>query len=126
MGFGARTEALHLFGQDDDDDEGASWVVVDLIGGGRYAAREKAVDDLFGGIPGTWEVTRIETRQVKETGDKVVVTGHIVCRPRGSWEQTRIPFAHVWTFAQGRVVGVRTYLEGVELRRIERLAPRPV
>jgi len=103
---------------------GAAWQVVDLVGGGRYRSRDLAADDLFGAIPGHWEVTRVEPVDLKRSGDAVVVTGRIFCRPPGgSWEQMALPFAHIWTFARGRLVKVRCYLEGIELRRLERLSP---
>jgi len=151
MGFGGRRTVLELFGQTDDahadvprDSADASppsdkdvsggesvgdsdrarravWQVVDLVGGGRYSSRTVAADDLFGGIPPHWEVTRVEPTDLKRHRDVVVVTGRIFCRPPGSWEVTALPFAHIWTFLQGRVVKVRSYLEGIELRRIERL-----
>jgi len=121
MGFGAQGAVLRIFGQEEADGEPAGWEVVDRIGGGRFASRAVVADDLFGAIPATWEVTRVETASIKESGDRAVVTGHIVCRPCGSWDQMAIPFAHVWTFVRGEVVRVSLYLEGVELRRIERL-----
>jgi len=47
------------------------------------------------------------------------VTGHILCRPRGmrSFDLCRVPFAHVWTLRDGQAVRVRSYLDGIELRR---------
>jgi hypothetical protein len=121
MGFGAHRTVLQLFGQDGTDRRDTGWEVVDRIGGSRYASRRVVAEDLFGGIPSTWEVTRVETASIKESGDRAVVTGHIFCRPSGSWDQMAIPFAHIWTFLRGDVVRVVMYLEGVELRRIERL-----
>ena len=136
MGFGSGHTVRELFEQTGAEsagpDEsavgagrtGADWQVVDLVGGGRYRSRELAADDLFGAIPGHWEVTRVEPADLKRSGDAVVVTGRIFCRPPGgSWEQMALPFAHIWTFARGRLVRVRCYLEGIELRRLDRLTP---
>ena len=133
MGFGGSGDGalLDLFGQAEDQvdamaacrREAVGWQVVDLVSGGRYRSRELAAADLFGAIPGHWQVTRVEPADVRRRGDVVVVTGHIFCRPPRSWEQMALPFAHVWTFVHGRVAKVRSYLEGIELRRLEREQP---
>ena len=132
MGFGRHDDALvELFGQDEPAGDAqtaprgapALWQVIDLVGGGRYRSRALAADDLFGAIPGHWQVTRVETADVRRRGDVVVVTGRIFCRPPRSWDQMGLPFAHIWTFVHGRVAKVRSYLEGIELRRLEREQP---
>ena len=134
MGFGRSDDALlELFGQGDRPSAAgiearrgpALWQVVDLVGGGRYRSRTLAADDLFGAIPGHWQVTRVETADLRRRGDVVVVTGRIFCRPPRSWDQMGLPFAHIWTFVHGRVAQVRSYLEGIELRRLERGEPGP-
>ncbi|HMK93257.1 MAG TPA: hypothetical protein VK576_09680 [Thermoleophilia bacterium] len=134
MGFGRRDDALlELFGQDEPRVDGrleprrgpVLWQVVDLVGGGRYDSRTLAADDLFGAIPGHWQVTRVETADLRRHGDVVVVTGRIFCRPPRSYDQMGLPFAHIWTFVHGRVAQVRSYLEGIELRRLERAEPGP-
>jgi len=119
LGFGADRAVLALFDQTPGNEP--AWRVVDLIGGTRFASREIVADDLLGSIPGHWQVTRVEAVDFKEHGDRIVVTGRIYCRPRTSWETEALPFAHIWTFRQDKVVSVRSYLDGVELRRIERL-----
>ena len=53
----------------------------------------------------------------EERGDRVVVMGHIRCRPRGSWDVMSVPFAHIWTVARGKVVSVLSYLDGIEIER---------
>jgi hypothetical protein len=117
VGLGIGESMLRLFGQ--DGGRRPSWWVVDLVSGQRGRAREVVAEDLFGSIPGHWEVTRVEATSFRARAGRVVVTGHICCRPRGvrSFDLCQVPFAHVWTLREDEAVRVRSYLDGVELRR---------
>lgn len=117
IGLGVGEGMLRLFGQ--GSGRTTAWFVVDLVSGERGRARAVAAEDLFGSIPGHWEVTRVETAAIRVEDGRVIVTGSILCRPRGvrSFDLVRVPFAHVWTLREGEVVRVLSYLDGVELRR---------
>lgn len=117
VGLGVGEGMLRLFGQ--GRGRQPAWAVVDLVSGETGRARAVVAEDLFGSIPSHWEVTRVETAAVRARDERVVVTGHICCRPRGvrSYDLCRVPFAHVWTLHGGEAVRVLSYLDGVELRR---------
>lgn len=117
VGLGIGDAMLRLFGQ--STARRAVWWVCDLESGGRGRARRVAAEDLFGSIPPQWEVTRVDASSFRAWDDCVVVTGHICCRPRGlrSFELCRVPFAHVWTMRDGEAIRVRSFLDGIELRR---------
>jgi ketosteroid isomerase-like protein len=117
MGFGAPLAVLRLFDQDVPGRE-ARWIVREVTSTVRYQAREIVADDLFGSIPPHWQVVRVVPRRWSESHDRVVVLGHIHCRPRGSWDVMAIPFAHIWTVARGQVVSVLSYLDGIEIERV--------
>ena len=116
LGFGAPEPVLRMFDQHRPGRE-AHWVVRDLTSTARYRAREVVADDLFGSIPPHWQVVRVVPLRFEDHDDTVVVMGHIWCRPRGSWEVMRVPFAHVWTLALDKVVSVLSYLDGIEIER---------
>lgn len=117
VGLGVGDAMLRLFGQGAEG--GSTWAVVDLVSGQRGRTRPVVAEDLFGSIPGHWEITRAETGSVRAGETRVVVTGHICCRPRGmhSHDLFRVPFAHVWTLRGTEAVRVLSYLDGIELRR---------
>lgn len=117
VGLGVGDAMMGLFGQGADG--GSTWTVVDLVSGRRGRSRPVVAEDLFGSIPGHWEIMRVETGSVRAREARVVVTGHICCRPRGarSYELFRVPFAHVWTLRGTQAVRVVSYLDGIELRR---------
>jgi len=116
LGFGAPEAVLRLFDQHEPGRE-AQWVVREVTSTARYRARDVVADDLFGSIPPHWQVVRVVPFRFQERGDRLVVTGHIHCRPRGSWNVMSVPFAHIWTVARGKVVRVLSYLDGIEIER---------
>ena len=89
---------------------------------GRFTAQRRDVvaEDLFGSVPSHWEVTRVEATAVRDRDEHVVVTGHILCRPRGvrSFDLCHVPFAHIWTMRGGEALRVLSYLDGIELQRM--------
>lgn len=116
FGFGAPEPVLRLFDQHVPGDE-ARWTVREVTSTTRYHPRDVVADDLFGSIPPHWQVIRVEPSRFEQRGDRVIVMGHIKCRPRGSWDVTSVPFAHIWTVVRGKVVSVLSYLDGIEIRR---------
>ncbi len=122
VGPGVGDAMLRLFGQGTAFPDAAwpRWQVIDLISGRRSRARKVVAEDLLGGIPSHWQVTRVEPQSFRSAEGSVVVTGHIVCRPPGPaglWELVRVPFAHIWYLRDGRAVRVRDYLDGIDLVR---------
>jgi hypothetical protein len=120
FGFGADADVLRMFDQRIEGDT-IRWVVVDYISGGRETAtREVVAHDLLGSIPPHWEVAGVDTHCWRRRGDSIVVTGHIRVRPRGGWDVESLPFAHIWRVTGDKVVSVRSYLDGIEVRRPKR------
>jgi hypothetical protein len=63
---------------------------------------------------------RTEVRQLTSKRDVVTVMGFLHCRPRGTWENIRVPLLHLWTMRLGRVVRFENLLDGIELSRAHR------
>jgi hypothetical protein len=106
-----------MFDQSIEGDD-VCWVVVDLVGSGRPAlSREVVAHDLLGSIPPHWEVVGVETDRWVQRGRSIVVTGHVRARPQGGWDVVRLPFGHTWRVAGDHVESVRSYLDGIEVRR---------
>jgi len=117
VGLGLGTGMLRVFGQ--DCGRRPTWSVVDLVSGERGRSREVVAEDLFGSVPDHWEVTRVEATTVRGRDECVVVTGHILCLPRGvrSFDLCHVPFAHIWTMRGGEALRVLSFLDGIELQR---------
>ncbi len=122
LGPGFPAEALSLFGEDAGAD-GQDWCVKVFGRTSRYLrASEIASTDLFA-LPGTWEVMRAEVRRLTYKRGVATVTGLMYCRPRGSWENVRVPLLHVWTMRLGKALRFENLLDGIELSRAERRVP---
>ncbi len=72
-------------------------------------------------LPATWEVTRAEVRRLTYKRGIATVTGFMYCRPRGSWENIRVPLLHVWTMCLGKALRFENLLDGLELGRADGL-----
>ena len=120
LGLGANADVLRVFDQRIEGDS-VRWVVVDYVSGGRETAtREVVAHDLLGSIPSHWETIGVDTQAWRREGNTIVVTGHIHVRPKGGWDVESLPFAHIWKIAGDKVVSVRSYLDGIEVRRPRR------
>ena len=120
LGPGFPAEATRLFSEDGVADGGTWAVSVNGHTPRRLNVEDFSSTDLFV-LPSSWEVMRAEVRSLTAKRDIVTVTGFIYCRPRGSWEQMRVPLLHVWTICLGKALRFESLLDGVELRRADGL-----
>ena len=119
LGPGFAPEALALF--DQDGAEGGEWCI--KVNGRRsrcLSTSELDSSDLFL-LPATWEVMRAEVRRLTYKRGVATVSGFMYCRPRGGWENIRVPLLHVWTMCLGRALRFENLLDGLELGRADGL-----
>ena len=119
LGPGFAPEALTLF--DQDGAQGGDWCI--KVNGRRsrcLSTSELDSSDLFL-LPATWEVMRVEVRRLTYKRGVATVTGFMYCRPRGSWENIRVPLMHVWTMCLGKALRFQNLLDGLELGRADGL-----
>ena len=64
---------------------------------------------------------RAEVRRLTYKRGVATVSGFIYCRPRGSWENIRVPLLHVWTMCLGKALRFENLLDGLELGRADGL-----
>ena len=69
-------------------------------------------------MPSHWEITGFEIRQFSTRHETILVLGICRCRPKGSWDVVNVPFLHLWRVRDGRLSGVQSSFDAVELRRI--------
>jgi hypothetical protein len=118
LGLGAADDVLAMF--DQLGAEPADWVVYEVGALGRRAASEVVATELFRGLPAHFEVIGVEPRNVSmnRRRTRLTVSGRFRVRPHGSWEVLALPFTHIWHLAGGRIDGVVSLMDGVELRRL--------
>jgi len=120
LGFGADRDVLAMF--DQLGREPARWVMRDTVPPGFQVTPcgDIVAMDLFGHLPPQYEVIGVspEKWEYSERHACLVVSGHVRVRPRGGWDVVVLPFVHIWSFAEGRVQKVVSFLEGVEVMRL--------
>jgi len=79
--------------------------------GGTYAGPEQILENVFMKLGTEWEGFTATPREFIADGDTVVALGEY----SGTYKETGkgfvAPFAHVWTFRGGKVVGFRQYTD---------------
>jgi ketosteroid isomerase-like protein len=117
LGLGASEEVLAML--DQSGPEPACWEVHTYgFGHHSHPAGEAAAVALFN-LPPHLELAQVQVTawSPDERRGRLVVAGHYRARVRGSWDSLELPFSHVWSFADGRVMSVSNVLDGFELRR---------
>jgi hypothetical protein len=118
LGPGFPAEALALFEHGEGED-GGMWCRLAPRAKPRFlSANELTSNDLFG-LPPAWEVMRVEPRRLTARRGVISVTGSMHCRPRGSWENIRVPVLHAWTMCDGKALRFQNLLDDIELRRAD-------
>ena len=118
LGPGFPAEAFALF-EHEGGDGGGVWCRLAPHAKPRFlTATELASTDLFGLLP-SWEVMRVEPRRLTARSGIITVTGSMYCRPRGTWENIRVPVLHAWTMCQGKALRFQNLLDDIELRRAD-------
>ena len=118
LGPGFPPEAVALFAYGGDDGGGAWYRLAPRGQRRRLATAEMTSNDLFS-MPPNWEVMRVELRRLNARRGLVTASGFMRCRPRGTWENLRIPFLHTWTMRDGKALTFQNFLDSIELRRAD-------
>jgi hypothetical protein len=128
LGPGFPAQAQRVFDGDGAGGDG-SWCFA--YNGRRLrclAAPELSNYELFA-LPPDWELMHVVvsslTGRLTSRGELLNAIGYLYCRPRGSWESVRLPFMHLWTMCAGRALRYESILDGIELRRAQRLEGCP-
>jgi ketosteroid isomerase-like protein len=107
-------------------DENVDWHEPDWVlgPGGRYRSGEDVKRSVFEAPQQSFESFRVEPREFVELGDRVLVLGRFVARPKGSGHEIEVPFAHLWTVRNGRIQRLDGYLDVKELSEIAEVQQR--
>ena len=106
-----------------DDIEWNGTAVEGLPGSGNHSGKD-AVVSMLGEIPKDWEKFELEADEYIEAGDTVVVLGHINGKAKPTNRDVRVPFAHVWKLAGGKLARVITLGDTAILAAALNLRPK--
>lgn len=72
--------------------------------GGTYVGPERVLNGVFMPLGTEWENFQAQPEEFLDAGDRVVVLGHYQGAYKATGKGMRVPFAHVWTVREGKVV----------------------
>lgn len=82
-----------------------------LPGGGTFHGIQDVTTSVFGRMAHTWESFAFRPHAFVGAGEHVVVTGRMWGRTRGTGAEVDVPFAHVWTIADGKAQRVELFTD---------------
>ena len=83
-----------------------------LLGGASTVYRGHAgVRELFRELYEALDRLHVEWTDIRDLGDRVVATGHLSTRGKGSGVDTESSFGSIIDFANGKAIRIRSYLD---------------
>jgi ketosteroid isomerase-like protein len=82
-----------------------------LVGGATVYRGPEGVREMMRDFYDTFADVHLEVLETRESGDRVVLVGHIRVRGKVSGADAESPAAYVVSLRNGKVIRVRTYLD---------------
>jgi ketosteroid isomerase-like protein len=80
--------------------------------GGTYRGRDEVRRNIFEPLDAEWwSEFHADPTEFLDAGDQVVVLGRYSGRAKGTGRELDVPYVHVWTFADGKAVRFRQFLD---------------
>ena len=86
-----------------------------MLGGKATVYRgHEGVRDLWRDLDDVFEERRVEFAEIRDLGDRVLATGRLHARGKGSGAEAESPYCVICDFESSKVIGIRTYLDAAE------------
>jgi len=96
-------------------DSDIQWYTPDtVVFGGTYKGHDEVIG-FFSKLPESYQELNVNPRQFVEQGDTVVVVGDLV--GKGAKGEFDTPFAHVWTFRDGKATSFNETFDTVKINK---------
>ena len=92
--------------------------------GGTFHSSQDVLHNVFETVPRNWDSLRLVPSEILEAGDVVISRGKFVGRPKGSAQEIEVPFVHLFTIRDGKVVTGDAYIDVKELTRLDKTLRR--
>lgn len=86
--------------------------------GGVYRGGEAIVNGVFMPLVTDWDNYRVEPDEFLDAGDRIVALGHYSGAFKATGKSMRVPFAHVWTIENGKVVKFVQYTDTLKVSEV--------
>lgn len=85
--------------------------------GGTYIGHNAVIQNVFMRLMAEWDNFAVAPQQYVEQGDMVVALGEYSGSYKATGKAFRVPFAHVWTFANGKAAVFRQLTDTYVVRQ---------
>jgi len=97
-------------------DENIEWTEAEGFPyGGTYRGHQAIVENVFMKLATEWDDYRVEPDEFLDTGDKIVALGNYSGAYKATGKTMRVPFAHVWTVRDGKLIKFVQYTDTLKV-----------
>jgi ketosteroid isomerase-like protein len=86
--------------------------------GSPYHGPQAVVQGVFMRLGNEWNGYQVKPDKFIDSGDTVVVLGRYAGTFKATGQQIHAPFAHVWTFRNGKAVSFQQYTDTAQYNRV--------
>ena len=97
-------------------DENIEWTEAEGFPyGGIYRGGDAVTQNVFIKLATEWDDFRAEPDEILDAGEKIVALGHYSGAYKATGKTMRVPFAHVWTFQNGKATKFVQYTDTLKV-----------
>jgi len=97
-------------------DENIAWTEAEGFPyGGTYTGANAIVENVFMKLGGEWENFSAVPDELLDAGDNIIALGHYSGKFNETGKSMRVPFAHVWTLRDGKIVKFVQYTDTLKV-----------
>jgi ketosteroid isomerase-like protein len=85
--------------------------------GGVYRGHEGVFDDFLARLKADFSDWAVTIAEIIDAGDVVIGLGSYQAQARATGIRVNVPFAHIWTIQNGKVVSLRQYADTLLLHQ---------
>lgn len=86
--------------------------------GGTYTGANSILENVFMKLGTEWENFAAVPDEILDAGEKIVALGHYSGKYNASEKNMRVPFAHVWTLRDGKIVKFVQYTDTLKVSEV--------
>jgi ketosteroid isomerase-like protein len=86
--------------------------------GGTYNSPEEVLNGVFMPLVTDWDGYRVEPEEFLDAGNRIVALGHYSGTYKATGKSMRVPFAHVWTVQNGKIVKFVQYTDTLKVAEV--------
>ncbi len=100
-------------------DENIEWTEAEGFPyGGTYLGANEILENVFMKLGGEWEGFSAAPDEILDAGDKIVTLGHYSGKFNATGKSMKVPFAHVWTLRDGKIVKFVQYTDTLKVSEV--------